>query len=224
MTPLVTDIFRKTLWYHPAKIFGFPGPVSIVVNSEVAHHQTFDPQIVDVPVTGGPDLESIVPVFSRANPCPVDKESSVLFAARLRGIDPSDFPRKAQPADGFVNIPYPEAIALNRLISAIAYGIHGDEQAIGYAHVRTNIVKTCRFMVSQVKFGPEGVVHNYGIPKLSNFEQDLLERAVAMLSSKEQMAAEYLEYYLSKRRDILPRFKQQEVDEYLEKKKTLMKC
>ncbi|XP_044759396.1 malate dehydrogenase, mitochondrial-like [Coccinella septempunctata] len=223
MTPLVVDMFKRTDWYHPSRIVGFPGPVSVVLNTEVARHQCFDPSIVDVPIIGGPDLESIVPVFSKAVPCPVDRRSAVELTARLRGLDPSDFPRRSRTENTFVTAVYPEAIALNRLISTIAYGIHGDEVAVSYAHVRTNWIKTCRFLVSQVRFGKTGVVHNYGIPKLSKFEQDLLERGVAAVSDREHMAKEYLDYYLSKRRDILPCFKQREIEEYHQKRESMMR-
>ncbi|KAL3272415.1 hypothetical protein HHI36_013897 [Cryptolaemus montrouzieri] len=223
MLPLVVDMFRRTHWYHPGRIVGFTGPVSVVLNTEIGRYQCFDPNIVDIPMIGGPDLESIVPVFSQASPCPVDREGSIEVTARLRGIEPSDFPKRAQPVNSFVRILYPEAVALNRLISAIAYGIHGDELAIGYAHVRTNIIQDCRFMVCRVRFGSHGVVHNYGIPEVNNFEQDLLERSLALLYYKEQMAREYLDYYLSKRRDILPPFKQREVEAYHEKRKSMMR-
>ncbi|XP_045475789.1 malate dehydrogenase, mitochondrial-like [Harmonia axyridis] len=223
MTPLVVDMFKRTDWYHPARIIGFPGPVSVVINTEVARYQCFDPSIVDIPIIGGPDIESLVPVFSKAVPCPVDREGAIRLTARLRGIEPTDFPRKSRTENVFVTAVNPEAVALNRLVSAIAYGIHGDEMAVSYAHIRTNWIKTCRFMVSQVRFGKSGVVHNYGMPELSKFEQDLLERSVALVSCREQMAKEYLEYYLCKRRDILPYFKQREVEMYHEKRQSMMR-
>lgn len=78
-------------------------------------------------------------------------------------------------------------------------------------------------MVSSVRFGKTGIVHNYGIPQLNKFEQDLLERGVAAVSYREHMAKEYLEYYLSKRRDILPLFKQKEIEIYHEKRKSMMR-
>lgn len=77
--------------------------------------------------------------------------------------------------------------------------------------------------MSQVRFGRTGVVHNYGIPQLSKFEQDLLERGVSAVSYREHMAKEYLEYYLSKRRDILPYFKQREIEMYHEQRKSMMR-
>lgn len=47
-------------------------------------------------------------------------------------------------------------------------------------------------MVSTVKFGTDGVEHNYGLPKLTKYEMELLQDAVLVLKKREKHALEFL--------------------------------
>lgn len=46
--------------------------------------------------------------------------------------------------------------------------------------------------MSTVRFGKDGVVHNYGLPKLTKYEMDLFQDAVLLLKKREEYALEFL--------------------------------
>ena len=50
-----------------------------------------------------------------------------------------------------------------------------------------------RHLVSTLKIGTGGVVHNYGIPRLTQLELQLIERAVLLLNERERMALKALQ-------------------------------
>lgn len=47
-------------------------------------------------------------------------------------------------------------------------------------------------MVSTVRFGVDGVEHNYGLPKLTRYEMELFNDAVLVLKKREEHALEFL--------------------------------
>lgn len=47
-------------------------------------------------------------------------------------------------------------------------------------------------MVSTVQYGPSGVVHNYGLPKLTKYEFELFYAAMLETKKREEKALEYL--------------------------------
>lgn len=47
-------------------------------------------------------------------------------------------------------------------------------------------------MVSTVRFGPDGVEHNYGLPKLTRYEMELFQDAVLILKKREEHALDFL--------------------------------
>lgn len=49
-----------------------------------------------------------------------------------------------------------------------------------------------RHLVSTIKIGPGGIVHNYGIPKLSKLELTLFEKATLLLQKREQLVLDLL--------------------------------
>lgn len=47
-------------------------------------------------------------------------------------------------------------------------------------------------MVSAVQIGKGGVVHNFGLPKLSKSELEMFERTALVLKEREQMACDFV--------------------------------
>lgn len=129
--PLVGEVFKLTHWYHPARLMGASVLAQIKANSVTAQYESLDPQMVHVPVVGGPDIDCAVPIFSQAKPI---------------GLGPRD-------ADRLLTIfkregPHPvvtsQAFALNRLVTCLARGLCGADDAVVSAYIRSNVIGTCR--------------------------------------------------------------------------------
>lgn len=65
-------------------------------------------------------------------------------------------------------------------------------------------------MMCTVKFGISGVVHNYGVPKLTTLEMNLLERALLIIGDRERKAARYYKTLLEKREEEMRKQKKLE--------------
>lgn len=128
--PIVAEVYKQSDWYHPGRLLGSAAIAEVKANSIAGHYQTLDPQMVHVPIIGGPDLDCAIPLFSQTQPV---------------GMPPKDIDNLIEEFKE--EIPQPamsHAVGLNRMISAISMGINGDYNANFLAFVRTNIISTCR--------------------------------------------------------------------------------
>lgn len=66
--------------------------------------------------------------------------------------------------------------------------------------------------MSTVQFGKQGVIHNYGIPKLTKFELDLFERALFEIKERECMADEMVDC-IEDNKNFTPSFKLQQLED-----------
>ncbi|KAI4457191.1 malate and lactate dehydrogenase [Holotrichia oblita] len=205
--PLVSSIFRKTHWYHPGRIIGSVGFHQVRLNSLVAFHNDLDPSGVHVPLIGGPDIDTLVPLFSRATPVGLGPYEAQCLMKRFRNLADCDDVMKEKKAIEFYDLsPLSHAHALNRSITTIALGLLGDQQADTCGFIRSNVIRTCkgllylsndivpnRYITTTIRIGQSGVFHNYGIPLLTPMELQLLERSVLVLDEREQQALKMLE-------------------------------
>ncbi|XP_031353893.1 probable malate dehydrogenase, mitochondrial [Photinus pyralis] len=184
--PIVSDIFRGTHWYHPGRIIGCASLMQTRVNAYVGNYYGLDPNSVHVPFVGGPDTDNVVPLFSRARPVQVLRKDGKALNEFLKNWKEA-VAEKCKTPIMMVNA-ISEAYAINRFVTTLSLGLCGDDYAVSTAYIRQNIIKTCRYLVTTVKFGPGGVVHNFGVPVLTKDELKALETTVIKLDEREQMA------------------------------------
>ncbi|XP_050295762.1 malate dehydrogenase, mitochondrial-like isoform X2 [Anthonomus grandis grandis] len=183
--PLVSEVFKKTNFYHPGRIIGSAAFAQMKSNTLLGRFQDLDPQNCYAPIVGGPDIELAVPLYSMAKPVEVfGKDGPRTLTAQFRGVKKDDLPKSFGVPNQNIHCELAESYALNQLISAIALGLCGDQLSAANVFIRSNILPTCK----------GGAVHNFGIPHLSRFELELLEKAALELAQREQMALDYQEY------------------------------
>lgn len=66
---------------------------------------------------------------------------------KFRGLKEDEYPRMISKENFVENCPLSEAFAINRLITAIGMGICGDNEAYSNAYMRTNVLKTCQWVL-----------------------------------------------------------------------------
>jgi len=190
--PLISEIYRAQHWYHPGKVIASVANLQMRINTFLAKHLHLDPTSIHVPLLGGPEEDIIIPLFSRAIPSSVSISDARLLVNRFKGLDDVDDPSdKAKVIPEYS--PHSKAFAINRLVTTVALGLLGDSNAINTAFVRSNFITTCKHLVTTVRFGPHGVVHNYGIPRLTKFELQMFEQITLELEKREKIAYEYLQ-------------------------------
>lgn len=114
----------------------------IRANSLTARFEDLDPSSVHVPLLGGPDIDNLVPLFSRATPASPRVFDVKYLLTRFKGIAEDDSPIKTPVPCKMAEAPLSEAFALNRFVTTIALGLCGDEDAVACAFVRSNVIST----------------------------------------------------------------------------------
>ena len=97
------------------------------------------------------------------------------------------------------------AYAINRFVLSLVRGLMDQPDAVMTAFVRSNVLPHCKYFATQLQFGPEGVKLNFGIPKITSYELELLECSVAVLTKDIEIAedaAKTFENTTRKRRSI----------------------
>lgn len=114
------------------------------MNSMTARYEDLDPVSVHVPMTGGPDNDVMVPIFSRAVPVRLGAyETSVLYK-KFKGIPEDCNLEKTLVPFAVCQNPTSESYNLCRLITAVGLGMCGDDNAIASAYVRTNLMPSVK--------------------------------------------------------------------------------
>ncbi|KAJ8923449.1 hypothetical protein NQ315_002008 [Exocentrus adspersus] len=212
-TILVEQAFKQSHWYHPGRIVGSAAIAQAKANTLMARGQDLNPQICKVPILGGPDVDLAVPLFSKAIPVELPESHAKQLSFKYRGIKEHEFPKIMGYPNYVETCPSAEAFALWNLISNIALGLCGDQNAYCNVYVRTNLMNLiCKHLVTTVKFSRGGIVHNCGIPPLTKLELQMFERAALDIKKREKIAGEFVEY-LEKGRSQPPPFKQKEIQE-----------
>ena len=83
------------------------------------------------------------------------------------------------------------AYAINRFVLTLIRGLMDQPDAIMTAFVRSNVLPHCKYIATQLLFGPEGVKLNFGIPKITPFELEQLECSVAVLTQHIEIAEKF---------------------------------
>lgn len=97
-----------------------------------------------VPLVGGPDLETLVPLFSRATPVALMVNEAEFLTKVFRGVAEDRSPLVNIAPCKLADAPLSEAFALNRMLTTIAMGMKGDSDANVAAFLRSNIISTCK--------------------------------------------------------------------------------
>lgn len=98
-----------------------------------------------VPLVGGPDLDTLVPLFSRATPVPLMVNEAEFLTKVFRGVAEDRSPLTNVAPCKLEDAPLSEAFALNRMVTTIAMGMKGDSEANVAAFLRSSILSSCRY-------------------------------------------------------------------------------
>ncbi|XP_018332493.1 malate dehydrogenase, mitochondrial-like [Agrilus planipennis] len=190
--PLVSSVFRRTPWYHPGKIIGSPMVPVTKANAVLGIYNELDPEVIHTPVTGGPDMDCAVPLFAQGYPVECWESEERALCCKFKELDEQDCPITTQcyvkPPGSYLM----ESFGISRLISLIGLGYCGDTTALSRVFIRQSFIPSCKYLTCTVQLGRDGVIHNFGVPFLTNFELQFLERMVLVLAHREYVAEEFL--------------------------------
>ncbi|KAL0274604.1 UNVERIFIED_CONTAM: hypothetical protein PYX00_002699 [Menopon gallinae] len=175
IVPLFSEVMKRCRVYDPNKIFGVCSLTEMRANTIVADYLSLDPTMLNVPMIGGMSFRTSVPLFSHAQPFNEFTEDDIhnLTSAIL------DIPKECQKLK--TSAPLSTAYATMRFVLTLAAGVCCCDYAKQTAFVRSDVLPQVKYFASSIKFGAKGAILNYGLPKLNDYELEMLENAIPAL-------------------------------------------
>ncbi|PSN46483.1 hypothetical protein C0J52_19104 [Blattella germanica] len=186
--PLVSEVYKRLGVYNPDKIIGNCTLNVMCANTILGNEFYLDPESIHVPLAGGNSSTTMVPLLSKAQPFAefsqetAEKLTEEILMCNRRFSRKHSRPLKATRAH-----------AINRFVLTLVRGLMDQPDAIMTAFVRSNVLPHCKYCASQLLFGPQGVKLNFGIPKITPYELDLLSTSVAELTRVYEFVEKYSE-------------------------------
>ncbi|XP_011301009.1 probable malate dehydrogenase, mitochondrial [Fopius arisanus] len=185
--PLVSEIFNRRNCWDPNKILGSVALDVMRIESMAANLFHLNPSFLSVPMTGGADSTTSVPLLTIAKPLNhISREHEKLLMNQLRSCD-----RELEEcAENFNGPAMSSGAAAARFISTIGRALAGETNVKCSAYVRSNIIPFCRFFANEIELGTTGIKNNYGLPKVSPMSVNLIQRAIPIITELSDMACQ----------------------------------
>ncbi|XP_011877024.1 PREDICTED: probable malate dehydrogenase, mitochondrial [Vollenhovia emeryi] len=196
---MVSEICRCAGWWNPDRLVGSTASYGGRIEGTAAAILNLERASLSVPLAGGADVRTVVPLLSRA--VPFNQFTNV--RARVSIVD-NQYDCQAQRKtlleslragdEGVRTGPLGEGSSLSSgtaaagLLLNLAAGLSGHERVVTCAYVRSDVLPVCRFFTSELELGPEGVKRNLGLPKISAGEVHLIEQAIPLINEHVDMA------------------------------------
>ncbi|XP_076244971.1 malate dehydrogenase, mitochondrial [Calliopsis andreniformis] len=183
MLPMISEVYKLAGWWDPDRIIGSTSFDRMRMEAITANLLDLNPAFLSVPMIGGADPYTIVPILSRASPAnQFTNAQQEMLLQYFRGADQEVANIESR------QMIFSSAAAAARLILALAGGLSGCPNIITSAYVRSNVLPVCKFFTNELQFGTGGVQKNFGLPKMSAPEILMLEQAIPFINEYSTMA------------------------------------
>ncbi|XP_068974406.1 malate dehydrogenase, mitochondrial-like [Bombus flavifrons] len=182
--PMVSEIYKLAGWWDPDRIIGSTAHDRMRMEALTANLLDLNPAFLSVPMVGGADSNTIVPLLSCASP--INRFNNAQQEMLLQSLRTAD---KEMANIEFKGPVLSDGAAAAKLILALVEGLSGYKNVISSAYVRSNILPGCRYFTSQLQFGPGGIQKNFGLPKMSAVEIVLVEQAIPSINEYIEMGS-----------------------------------
>ncbi|OQV24299.1 Malate dehydrogenase, mitochondrial [Hypsibius exemplaris] len=177
--PIASEVLKKRGVYDEHRVFGVTTLDVVRANAFVAEKKGLDPQQVNIPLIGGHAGVTILPVISQATP-------SVQFGAdeldkltkRIQDAGTEVVNAKAGAGSATLSMAYAGA----RFVFSLLKGLNGEKNVIECAYIKSDVTDASYF-ATPLLLGKKGWEKNFGLGKLSDYEKQLLEKALPELKA-----------------------------------------
>jgi len=175
--PIAAEVFKKGKVFDPKRLFGVSTLDVCRANTFIGEAKGLDPTKVNVPVVGGHSGVTIIPLISQCTPS-VDFPEAQLKALTERIQEAGTEVVKAKAGTGSATLSM--AFAGARFVTSLLKALHGQDGVIECAYVKSDVTEASYFS-TPLLLGKNGIEKNLGLGKLSNYETELLKKALPEL-------------------------------------------
>ncbi|XP_037292958.1 malate dehydrogenase, mitochondrial isoform X2 [Manduca sexta] len=198
MVPLVAETLKETGWYDPRKLLGSVAVPEMRASTLAARALCLEPRYTRVPIVGGTEGESLVPLFSKA--------VEYFDFARHNALMMTDTVRCAPSAvtrtDGAClrAADLSEAHALAGLVTKVAHALlcHDIPRVSGFVETDAGqVISPARYIANTVEIDGNGISKNLGLPKMTEWEIKQVDVALCELCVKLKIVEGWYDKYCS---------------------------
>jgi len=178
--PIFAEQMKKEGCYDPKRIFGVCTLDIVRANTFVSEAAGMDVQGFNVPVIGGHAGASILPLLSRSTPECLSKLSQEQVEAlthRIQNGGTEVVAAKAGAGSATLSMAKAGADFALSLVRAQL----GEKGIVECSYVESDVVPECQWFSTEVEIGTEGIVKNFGLGEMNDFEKQKLAEAITEL-------------------------------------------
>ncbi|XP_037089870.1 malate dehydrogenase, mitochondrial-like [Pollicipes pollicipes] len=175
--PIASEVYKQAGVYDPSRIFGVTTLDIVRANAFIGELKGVDPREVNCPVIGGHAGITIIPVISQCTPA-VQFPADQLKALTERIQDAGTEVVKAKAGAGSATLSM--AYAGARFAVSLLRAMDGEQGVVECSYVRSDVTESPYFSTPCL-LGKNGLEKNLGMGTLSEFESDLVKKALPEL-------------------------------------------
>ncbi|XP_015181859.1 PREDICTED: malate dehydrogenase-like isoform X2 [Polistes dominula] len=174
---MVSEIYKHAGKWDPNRLIGSVSTEVMRIETITGNILDLNPASITVPIAGGADLNTIVPLLSCTKPVnefTSGQSDTLIELFQATKQDQINFKVK--------KLALLNGSAAAKLILTLVGGLNNLDNVYACAFVRSNVLPVCRFFTSQLQFGIGGIKKNFGLPKVSSLEVNMIERAIPIIN------------------------------------------
>jgi malate dehydrogenase len=178
--PIFAEQLKKLGCYDPKRIFGVTTLDIVRANTFVAEAAGLDVLEMNVPVIGGHAGASILPLLSRSTPeskSKLTQEQVEALTDRIQNGGTEVVQAKAGAGSATLSM----AKAGADFALALVRAQKGEKGVVQCAYVESDVVPECQWFSTEVEIGVDGIVKNFGLGEMDDYEKQKLAEAIEEL-------------------------------------------
>lgn len=186
--PIACEVFKQRNVYDPRKIFGVTTLDIVRANTFIAQGKGLDVAHTTCPVVGGHSGITIVPLISQCTPAvSYPQEERLALTTRIQNAGTEVVEAKAGAGSATLSMAY----AADKFISSLLEGLEGMDGVVECAFVPSSETDA-KYFSTPLLLGKDGVEKNLGLGKLTEFEVELINKAIPELQKNIKKGEEFL--------------------------------
>lgn len=178
--PIASEVFKNNDCYDPKRIFGVTLLDVVRAQTFVSELKNVDVLKMRIPVIGGHSGVTIVPLLSQSQP-KVQLSDAEIKALTERIQEAGTEVVKAKAGAGSATLSM--AMAAEYFVAALIKALKG-EKNVQCTYIKSDMVKGVDYFASPVEFGPNGVEKVLPLGELTNYEKQLIDKAIPDLQKE----------------------------------------
>ncbi|XP_004931719.1 malate dehydrogenase, mitochondrial isoform X1 [Bombyx mori] len=198
MVPLIAETLKETGWYDPRKVLGSLAVPEMRASTLAARALCLEPRYTRVPIVGGTEGESLVPLFSKAvEYFDFAKHNALMMTDAVRGAQTA-----VTRTDGACvrAADLSEAHALSGLVTKVAHALlcHDIPRVTGFVETdASQVISPARYLAIEVLLNKHGICRKLDLPSdMSLLELELVDLAFEHLKLNVDLAYKWYDALL----------------------------